>query len=700
MRTSAERIRLSLEQPVVMLPGVGTQSAKCLERIDIRQVKDVLLHIPSRHIDRSRLQKIGAIRAGQELCVQGTIHKTIVQRGAHGSLLCYLVDGSGELVLRFFHHTKYHRRLLVKGKTLRCYGTAKEYRGQLQMVHPEYQALSDPDIPLEDSLTPIYPLTQGIRQQAFRKISAQALGVLERADSRETELLPEALLPEGLHLSFVDAVRYVHRPAAGAGSARIQQQMARAKQRLALEELLAHHLSLTYIRRQYQHRNAPRFVAQPPSVRELIKRLPFRLTVAQHQAWQEICSDLQRDQPMMRLLQGDVGCGKTIVATLGALHAIDSGCQVALLAPTELLSEQHHQNLSRLLEPLGIKPLLLSGAVRGGDRKSVLEALADTRPLLAIGTHALFQDQVKFGCLGLVIIDEQHRFGVQQRTLLMQKGLSGDRFPHQLIMTATPIPRTLTLSLYADLDCSVIDRLPPGRKPVQTVVISNERRAEVMQRIVASHEQFRQAYWVCPLIDESDKLELETVHDTCALLSDRFPELHIGMVHGRMNRGEKECQMQRFKSGEYDILVATTVIEVGVDVPNANLMIIDNAERLGLAQLHQLRGRVGRGAERSTCVLMYQKPLGDIARQRLDILRRSGNGFEIAEKDLELRGAGELLGIKQTGLPDMRFADLGRDGPLLPHLRKLSQRLLKQRPDLVEPLIHRWLGKPATFSNL
>lgn len=546
----------------------------------------------------------------------------------------------------------------------------------------------------------MYPATEGLQQARLRKLSEQALQVLDNDNGALSELLPDDILTTQQLPRLVEALQYVHRPPPDADTASLMEASHPTQQRLAYEELLAHQLSLQELRVELRNEKAAAF---PPSTNlgpALLDLLPFQLTNAQQRAFDTIASDMQQQLAMLRLVQGDVGSGKTVVAALASLQAIEAGYQVAIMSPTELLAEQHFSNFKNWFESLGVEVCYLTGKVKKAARTKTLTRLESSEPLVVIGTHALFQETVKFGKLGLVVIDEQHRFGVHQRLALLEKGQQHAHYPHQLIMTATPIPRTLTMAAYADLDHTIIDELPPNRKPVTTSIISNQRRDEIIERINTAHDEQRQVYWVCTLIEESENLQCETAIATFDTLTQKLPSLNTGLIHGRLKNDEKESIMRAFKQGEIDLLVATTVIEVGVDVPNASLMVIENAERLGLSQLHQLRGRVGRGAISSDCILMYQAPLGNLAKQRLEAMRSSNDGFYIAEKDLELRGPGEVLGTRQAGLPDYRVANLVRDAHLLPDIQETAKILLKQYPEQVELLIRRWLGSNVDYGNV
>ena len=615
-------------------------------------------------------------------------------------LVVVLFDGTGRITLRFFHFRVYQKQQLASGTTLRCFGEVRAGFQGLEMVHPGYQRLSgNGDEAIADRLTPVYPSAEGLGQKNWVKMTDQALALMRRGKLELEELLPEALLGQLRLPSLIDALDYIHRPPSDADVAALVLRDHPTQKRLALEELLAHNLSMHKLRREQRARIAP---VMPPGSRmeaDFMQRLPFDLTGAQKRVAKEILGDLEQSKPMLRLVHGDVGSGKTVIAALAALRSTGNGYQTAITAPTELLAEQHFRVFSEWLEPLGINPVWLSGKVTGKKRAEALQRISSGAEVV-IGTHALMQKGVEFKQLGLVIVDEQHRFGVDQRMSLLQKGSTGNQQAHQLIMTATPIPRTLAMTAYAGMDVSVIDELPPGRKPVTTVVMSNERRGEVIRRVAHACADGQQAYWVCTLIEESDAIEAQAAEDVAGNLRNDLRELNIGLIHGRLKPAEKQQVMDEFKAGRIHLLVATTVIEVGVDVPNASLMIIENAERLGLAQLHQLRGRVGRGSSQSSCVLMYSPPLGDLAKQRLEIMRQTADGFRIAEKDLELRGPGDVLGTRQTGMLLFRVADLARDAELLKMIPATADTLLEQHPGQVDKLIRRWVGDASRFAGV
>ncbi|MGE8233441.1 MAG: ATP-dependent DNA helicase RecG [Stenotrophomonas sp.] len=693
-------------EPLSRLAGVGPRVAAKLEARGLSTLQDLWLHLPLRYEDRTTLLPIRALKAGMAAQVEGRVEA--VERGFRYRpvLRVAISDESGAtLVLRFFHFRAAQVSQFAVGRRLRAYGTPRAGQNGLEIVHPSYHLLGDgEDAALGAVLDPVYPAVEGIGPASLRKLIGQALDRLP--DAAALELLPPAMLA-GMGLpSLREAMLTMHRPPADADIGALGAGTHPAQRRLAMEELLAHHLSLRRQRIALQQHRAPSLRGQDGLVKALREVLPFRLTGAQQRVFDEIRKDLARAHPMLRLVQGDVGSGKTVVAALAAMLAVERGKQVALAAPTELLAEQHLTNLRAWLEPLGVRVAWLAGKVTGKARAKVLEDVASGHAQVVVGTHALMQDNVVFNDLALAIVDEQHRFGVHQRLALRDKGATAGVVPHQLVMTATPIPRTLAMAAYSDLDVSAIDELPPGRTPVQTIAISAERRPELVERIRIACQQGRQVYWVCTLIEESEegagpgnaRMDAQAAQTTYEALSAQLPELRIGLVHGRMKAAEKQAAMRAFKQAETDLLVATTVIEVGVDVPNASLMIIENAERLGLAQLHQLRGRVGRGATASSCVLMYQAPLSAMARERLETMRLTSDGFLIAEKDLELRGPGELLGTRQTGLAAFRVADLARDAGLLPTVHDLAERLLNDAPALADRIVNRWIGGAVRYA--
>ena len=682
------------------LHGVGPKLADKMNTLGICQVTDLLFHLPSRYEDRTRIHPIGSCRPGQRILIEGRIEHSAIVRGRRSMLVVVLFDGTGRITLRFFHFRMYQKQQLSKGSHLRCFGEVRAGFQGLEMIHPGYKRLDGyADEPIADRLTPVYPSAEGLGQKNWIKMTDQALVLMRRGELELEELLPKALLNQLKLMPLADALDYIHRPPPNADVAALVLRDHPTQKRLALEELLAHNLSMQKLHRLQRARTAPGMPAGGTLEIDFIKRLPFKLTGAQQRVCKEIGNDLESSKPMLRLVHGDVGSGKTVIAALAALRAAGNGYQTAITAPTELLAEQHLRVFSDWLKPLGIKPVWLSGKVTGKKRVDALHRIGDGAELI-IGTHALMQKGVEFSRLGLVIVDEQHRFGVGQRMNLLEKSGTTYQQAHQLIMTATPIPRTLAMTAYAGMDISVIDELPPGRKPVTTVVMSNERREEVVQRVAKACADKQQAYWVCTLIEETDLIEAQAAEDVARKLRDDLRGLNIGLIHGRLKPAEKQQIMDEFKAGKIHLLVATTVIEVGVDVPSASLMIIENAERLGLAQLHQLRGRVGRGSSQSSCVLMYNPPLGDLARQRMEIMRETTDGFRIAEKDLQLRGPGEVLGTRQTGMMLFRVADLARDADLLKLIPAAAARLLKQHPGQADKLIRRWIGDASRFAGV
>ncbi len=688
--------RLSLTDPVGRLHGAGPKLAEKLERLGIREVRDLLFHLPLRYQDRTRITPAGAALPGTEAMLALQVDIAQVHFGRRRSLLVRCSDGTGALTLRFFHFSGAQQKQFTPGRTLRCFGEVRRGPSGPEMVHPEYQLFDETGEPppLEGHLRPVYPTTEGVSQVTLNRLTDQALQLLNDGKALK-ELLPAAVLGADAP-SLAEAVSLLHRPGPEISLSDLATGRHPAQRRLAFEELLAHYLSLRRARAGLRQAPAPSLTGGDTPIRQLRQALPFALTGAQERVINEISADLARPAPMLRLLQGDVGSGKTIVAAHALLRAVDSGTQAAVMAPTELLAAQHMSNLQAWLEPLGIPVLWLAGRMGRPARKAALEALAGPENAVVIGTHALVQEDVAFRRLGLVIIDEQHRFGVHQRLTLQGKGRAGEQ-PHQLIMTATPIPRTLAMTAYAELDTSTIDELPPNRQPVRTVVMPDSRRAEIVGRIADASAGGRQIYWVCTLIEESEALQCQAADNTARELAEALPQLRVGLLHGRMKDTDKATVMAAFSAGDVDLLVATTVIEVGVDVPNASLMIIENAERLGLAQLHQLRGRVGRGDRASDCVLMYHAPLSQMARERLAIMRRSSDGFVIAEKDLELRGPGELLGTRQAGAVQLKVANLARDADLVERVKDCGDALLAERPGLAEAIVKRWLAAALDY---
>jgi len=686
------------QRPVTALRGVGDALAARLAVLGVTTVQDLLFVLPTRYEDRTRVQPIGSLLAGHRAVVEGEVQLTEVVFRRRRQMLCRIADGSGFLTLRFFYFSAAQQEGLARGTRIRCFGEVRRGPLGLEMVHPEYRRIFDDRAPLEDSLTPVYPATEGVSQGRLRMLINLALRELDTAGVRDW--LPTSIIaPLGLP-PLRDALRYVHKPPVDAALDELEAGKHPAQRRLAFEELLTHQTVMRRLRESTRTDPAWSLDDRDGLESRFIAALPYSLTSAQQRALDEVDADLARERPMVRLVQGDVGCGKTVVAAAAAARAVGSGRQAALMAPTELLAEQHQRNLDAWFRPLGVTVALVSGSQPARTRRSALEAVAAGEVQIVVGTHALFQEGMQFRDLALVIVDEQHRFGVQQRLRLAEKGQASGRHPHQLIMTATPIPRTLAMTAYADLDVSVIDALPPGRTPVKTVVAAETRRDEVVARIDAACREGSQAYWVCPLIEESEELQCQAAEETAAVLAEALPHLVVRLVHGRQKPREKEATMMAFKAGKIDLLVATTVIEVGVDVPNATLMVIENAERMGLAQLHQLRGRVGRGSRESGCVLLYRAPLGPLARARLNAIRESNDGFEIARRDLELRGPGELLGTRQTGLARMRVADLIRDADLLPRVQEAAEILLASHRDRIAPLTQRWIGTDERYGRI
>ncbi|MFV8818866.1 ATP-dependent DNA helicase RecG [Haliea sp. E17] len=681
--------------PVTQLRGVGPKLAEKLAEAGIHRVEDLLFHLPLRYQDRTRITPIAAVREGDDVVVEGEVRIADVAFGRRRSLVVRLQDGSGTLTLRFFHFSAAQKNALQAGTRLRCYGQVRRGASGAEMYHPEYRRVEEGESSVEDTLTPVYPTINGLGQQQWRNLCGQAVTRLRGAAPPEL-LPPLADFPIGL----VDALSFLHAPPPDAPVAALRDGEHPAQLRLALEELVAHQLSLQDLRALQQREGAPALRQGEALLQQFLAGLPFSPTAAQQRVIGEIRADLAEPRPMLRLVQGDVGSGKTLVAAAAALLAIASGYQVAVMAPTEILAEQHRRNFSAWFEPLGIAIGWLSGRSKGRARSQALAAIASGEAGLIIGTHALFQEDVAFQRLGLVIVDEQHRFGVHQRLTLTEKAGAEVGRPHQLVMTATPIPRTLAMVAYADLDCSVIDELPPGRKPVDTVLIDNKRRDQVVARVAAACSSGRQAYWVCTLVEESDVLQAQAAEATAEELRTALPQLRVGLIHGRLKSAEKDAVMTGFKAGELDLLVATTVIEVGVDVPNASLMIIENPERLGLAQLHQLRGRVGRGDTASHCVLLYQSPLSRNGKQRLGAMRASNDGFFIAEKDLELRGPGEVLGTRQTGLMEFRVARLPEHNHLLDRVQAIAGEIQARQPQLAGPLVRRWTGSSQRYAKV
>lgn len=684
--------------PLSALKGVGAKVAERLNKIGLLTVEDLLFHLPLHYQDRTRVYPIKDIKDGMQVTVQGEILSSQVQFGKRRILKCKISDGEGIATMSFFHFNAGQKNSFKAGQWIRCFGEFKRGYQGLTVTHPDYTLINETQpLQVEETLTPIYPTTEGLRQNSLRQLVDQALAHLEQ--NQIQELIPTALLTHPI--SLYDALQTIHRPPPSVNIEQLEERTHPAQQRLIIEELLAQQISMLALREKAQQHQAPQLSGDGKLTQQLLNNLPFSPTGAQQRVSQEILQDLANTLPMLRLVQGDVGSGKTLVAALAALTAIEAGYQVVLMAPTELLAEQHQHNFQRWFEPLGIRVGMLSGKMKVKEKRDQMENITLGLAKMVVGTHALFSDNVVFKNLALIIVDEQHRFGVHQRLSLREKGINNQLVPHQLTMTATPIPRTLAMTAYADLSVSVIDELPPGRAAIQTVALADSRRDEIIQRVYQScKNEGRQAYWVCTLIEESEALECQAAEDTANELQLALTDLRIGLVHGRMKALEKQYVMDAFKAGELDLLVATTVIEVGVDVPNASLMIIENPERLGLAQLHQLRGRVGRGSVASHCVLLYKYPLSKTALKRLNVLRESNDGFYIAEQDLAIRGPGEVLGTKQTGVADMKIADLMRDQSLIPYVQQLAQQLIHGHPEYILPLVHRWLGDKPVYAQV
>ncbi|MBG0760543.1 ATP-dependent DNA helicase RecG [Vibrio cidicii] len=683
--------------PLTSLSGVGAKVAEKLEKVGLRTVQDLLFHLPLRYEDRTRIYPIVKLHAGLWAAVQGKVMQVDTLFGKRKMLTVKISDGNGTITLRFFNFTAAMKNNFSDGKLVHAYGEVKRGNMGLEIVHPDYKFFAPAQKPdVEQSLTPVYPTTDGLRQITLRNLTEQALALLDK--SAVSELLPPGLYDQQLTLGH--ALHIIHRPPPSIDLEQFDQGKHPAQIRLIMEELLAQNLSMLAVRSKGQQDVALPLASVDRLKNQLLAQLPFSPTKAQARVVREIEADLEKNHPMMRLVQGDVGSGKTLVAALAAVRAIEHGYQVALMAPTELLAEQHAINFANWFSAMGIQVGWLAGKLKGKARESELARIASGEAQMVVGTHALFQEQVVFHHLALVIIDEQHRFGVHQRLELREKGAKQGAYPHQLIMTATPIPRTLAMTAYADLETSVIDELPPGRTPIQTVAIPDTKRDDIVERIRhACLQEGKQAYWVCTLIDESEVLEAQAAADTAEELQQKLPEVKIGLVHGRMKPADKQAVMHAFKNNELHLLVATTVIEVGVDVPNASLMIIENPERLGLAQLHQLRGRVGRGSVASHCVLLYHAPLSKTAQKRLGVLRESNDGFVIAQRDLEIRGPGELLGTKQTGLAEFKIADLLRDQRLIPEVQRAARFIHQQYPQNAAAIIERWLGERDVYAK-
>lgn len=676
---------------VHQLQGVGSASAALLEKLNIFTTDDLLFHLPRDYEDRSTIIPMNQLIVGRSYLLEGIVKGVDFPPGKRKSMAVLLQDDFAKVTLRFYHIYKALTDRAKIDQRLRIFGEVRVGARGLELYHPEIQLITEHTPLPKTELTAIYPATDGLTQPKLRQYVKQAL-------TQHSDDLPE-LLPPQFTNGYVlkQALEYIHQPPVNANMLQLAQGSHPAQQRLIFEELVAHQISLLSRRAYIQQIAAPAFSPSKNFAKQLLATLPFRMTDAQSRVCKEIVADLKQNKPMLRLIQGDVGAGKTLVAGVTACHALEEGWQVALMAPTEILAEQHYLNFKKWFEPLGLNVSWLSGKQKGKARASAEHLIKQGSANLVVGTHALFQENIEFAKLGLVIIDEQHRFGVDQRLALRNKG-THNTTPHQLVMTATPIPRTLAMSAYGDLDTSVIDELPPGRTPIQTVTIPLERREEVLHRIASNCGEGKQAYWVCTLVEQSETLDAQAAEATYQEMTERFPHLNIGLVHGKMKAQDKQAVMQQFKENQLQLLIATTVIEVGVDVPNASIMVIENAERLGLSQLHQLRGRVGRGATASFCALLYKSPLSQNGQERLRILRESNDGFVIAEKDLEIRGPGELLGTKQTGDMGFRVAKLERDDHLLNQAHHVAQQILKDYPENATALLKRWLPEAPRYA--
>jgi len=679
---------------LIDLKGVGPVLVSKLQKLKVHNQYDLLFLLPIRYEDKTSLHKISALVAGEKALIQGfVVLTTVVYRGRR-MLISQLSDDTGIITLRFFHFSKQQARRLAKNTVVRCFGQTRKTASGLEMIHPEYQIINPENpAPLEAGLTPIYPTTEGLQQGRLRKIVRAALE--QQIDTIE-ELLPASIVKELGLVPLTESLREIHQPSQ---KNIVNGHQSLARKRLIIEELLANQLALKRLKRHTKKEPAMA-LANRLLKASLIKNLPFKLTKSQARVVEEIEMDLKKNRPMMRLLQGDVGSGKTIVAALAMLIAVGSKQQAALMAPTELLAEQHFNNVVSWFEPLGVSVALLKSKLSAKDRRTVLAGIANGTIDIIVGTHALFQPSVVYKNLALAVVDEQHRFGVEQRLSLMKKSSDRNTVPHQLIMTATPIPRTLAMTAYGDLDASIITELPKGRGNIKTIVVPEEKRSQVMDKISKECALGRQSYWVCPLIEESEELNFQAAESTYVFLQEKLKRLSIGLVHGKLSSVKKTKAMENFINGHTNILVATTVIEVGVDVANSSVMVIENAERLGLTQLHQLRGRIGRGRHESVCILLYKKPLSSVAKERLAVIRATNDGFLIAEKDLQLRGPGELLGTRQKGLIGLRIADIMRDAYLLPTINKLTVNIEQNHPDLIEKIVRRWVGDQLEYRNV
>ncbi|WP_367606028.1 ATP-dependent DNA helicase RecG [Legionella sp. W05-934-2] len=683
---------MTLNDSCETLPGVGPSLAKKLSQCGIATIADMIFHLPFRYQDRTRVTPIADCIEHDYAVVAGEVISTDVSIKRKRILNCYIQDMTDSMRLRFFHFNQSQIQGMNTCYRIVAFGEVRRFGGQLEMIHPEYQLLKEGDpLHVEEHLTPIYHTTQGLAQRRLRQLIESALTTAKPFLS-QLEWMTEKQLQELQFPSMDEAIMLLHHPPPDIALHDMEENTHPAFQRLAFDELLAQQVSMRFARQHMQAIQAHPIPENADAKSRLLAQLPFQLTKAQMRVIEDIELDMNLPVPMLRLVQGDVGSGKTVVAAAAAMQAISQGFQVAIMAPTDILSEQHSKNMQQWFEPLGIPCLRLSGKMKVSERRPVLAALASGEGQLVVGTHALFQEEVVFQRLGLVIIDEQHRFGVTQRLKLQQKGAENDYMPHQLLMTATPIPRTLAMTQFAHLDLSIIDEMPPGRTPITTSVLNQDKRDQIVARLDDALANNRQAYWVCTLIEESEKLQCQAASDTAESLQQLLPSHRVGLVHGRLKVEEKEAVMAAFKAGDIQLLVATTVIEVGVDVPNASLMIIENAERLGLSQLHQLRGRVGRGATESYCMLLYQPPLSDVGHERLKTMRATCDGFEIAETDLKLRGGGEFLGARQTGYRQFKLVDLQRDGYLLPKVKQMAYQLMESNPALAKRIAHRWMG--------
>ena len=687
--------------PITQLRGIGNAVAEKLERLSIRHIEDLLFHLPLRYQDRTRVYPINSLQVNQEMLVEGAIIQTRVVYRRRRMMLVTIGDNTGELLLRFFHFSTKQQNTLRSGTRIRCFGEIRKGQSQLEIIHPEYSFVSQhAPSKLEAGYTPIYPTTEGLNQFSLRKFTQEAMLWLSQPDNALEELLPPDIATTEQSFSLQEAILYIHRPPSDTDIELLQNGEHPVQKRLAFEEMLAHSLSLKRMRADTQKQLAHPLKKKGKLFNQLQQALPFELTSAQHRIIADIHADVQKSAPMMRLVQGDVGSGKTLVGVAAMLEAVESGCQAAMMAPTEILAEQHFRNLMDWFNPFDVRIGLIVGKQKVRERRNVLRQARSGEINIVVGTHTLFQEKVAFDRLALIVVDEQQRFGVHQRLALKQKGEDGNFQPHQLIMTATPIPRSLAMTMYADLDYSVIDEMPPGRLPVQTFALADSRRSELIERVRKTCIEGGQVYWVCPLIEKSETLYYEPAESTFELLTHSMPEIKIKLIHGRMKTEEKTEAITLFKQGEIQLLVATTVIEVGLDIPDASLIVIENAERFGLAQLHQLRGRVGRGSKQSSCALLYHPPLSATARRRLSVMRKTNDGFEIAKEDMKIRGPGEILGTRQTGAMQFRIADITRDMMQLERVLKASEKMLAKHPHICDKLIERWLGDAARYAEV